>query len=65
MIGLVWTWLMENYWVLLTTIIAIANVIAKVTPNEVDDKWVHNIHKVVDLFAMSTGKTRLKSLDTE
>lgn len=56
-------WIIEN-WKLLGSIaggiLLTANSIAALTPNETDNKWIARIQKVVDLVAMSTGKTKLK-----
>ncbi len=48
------------YWPVLPSIIAVASAIAKITPNETDDKWVANVQKFVDFFALTTGKTIFK-----
>ena len=45
------------YWPVLPSIIAVASIIAKITPNETDNKIVAEIQKIVDFFALSTGKT--------
>jgi len=45
------------YWPVLPSVIALASVIAKITPNETDNKVIANIQKVVDALALTTGKT--------
>lgn len=56
-------WITDN-WELIGTVLGgivfIANVIAKATPNETDNKWVAVALKGVDMVAMTTGKTKLK-----
>jgi hypothetical protein len=44
----------------LPSVMATASVIAKITPNETDNKWVAKVQKVIDLLALTTGKTSLK-----
>ncbi len=46
---------------ILTAVITVASVIAKITPNETDNEWIAHIQKVIDVFAMTTGKTELKN----
>jgi len=52
--------LISIYWPVVPSIVAVASVIAKITPNETDDKVVAFILKVVDALALTTGKTQLK-----
>ena len=48
------------WWPVLPSIIAVASVIAKITPNETDTKIVAKVQKVIDALAMTTGLTKLK-----
>jgi len=48
------------YWPVLPSVIAVASLIAKITPNETDDKIVGSVLKFIDAFALTTGKTVLK-----
>ena len=56
-------WITMNWQVLsliVTGIISVASMIAKITPNETDNKYVAMAQRAVDMVAMSTGKTKLK-----
>jgi hypothetical protein len=48
------------YWVYAPTVVTIASIIAKVTPNEVDNKFALILSKIVDVFAFSSKPTELK-----
>jgi len=50
--------LMENWFAIVTAIVAFASVIAKITPNETDNMWIEKALKFVDFFALTTGKTK-------
>ena len=55
-------WIIANWdsvFIIVTGIIGVASVIAKLTPTEVDDKWVAKILQFVDLLALTPkdGKT--------
>ena len=50
----------NTWWAVIPSIIAAASVIAKITKNETDDKIVAGILKFIDVFALTTGKTKLK-----
>jgi len=50
-------WMAENWLVALTTLVTVCSVIAKVTPNETDNRYVAIMQRIVDTLAMSTGKT--------
>ncbi|NDV20838.1 hypothetical protein GO013_15615 [Pseudodesulfovibrio sp. JC047] len=50
-------WIADNWFVVLTTAVTVCSVIAKVTPNETDNRFVAVLQRVVDVLAMSTGKT--------
>ena len=45
---------------LLAMVIAIASVIAKITPTEVDNKVLALMLKIVDILAINTKPTKLK-----
>lgn len=45
---------------LLPMVIAIASVIAKITPTEVDNKVLALMLKIVDILAINTKPTKLK-----
>ena len=51
-------WLSANWWLVLTTAVTVACAIAKATPNETDNRIVAVLLRVVDILAMSTGKTK-------
>lgn len=56
-------WITMNWQVLsliVTGIVSVASLIAKITPNETDNKYVAMAQKGIDMLAMSTGKTKLK-----
>lgn len=48
------------YWPVVPSVIAVASVIAKITPNETDNKIVAEIQKIIDFLALTTGKTTFK-----
>lgn len=52
--------LIRIWWPVIPSIIAAASVIAKITPNQTDDKIVGFILKLIDGFALTTGKTEVK-----
>ena len=45
---------------IVTGIISVASMIAKITPNETDNKYVAIAQRGIDMLAMTTGKTKLK-----
>ena len=49
--------LISIYWPVVPSVVAVASVVAKITPNETDDQVVAFVHKVVDALALTTGKT--------
>ena len=51
--------LIITYWPVVPSVITIASVIAKITPNKTDDEILAKVLKVVDFFALTTGKTEL------
>jgi len=53
-------WIIENWLIIATTAISIASVVAKITPNETDNKIIAMIQKFVDTIAMSSKPTELK-----
>ena len=52
--------LIKEYWFYLPTVMAIASAVAKMTPNETDDKAVAFVLKLVDIIALSSKPTTLK-----
>jgi|TARA_R110000796_G_scaffold198894_1_gene315203 hypothetical protein len=44
----------------LTTIIAVASLIAASTPTPKDDKWIGKFYKFIDLLALNIGKAKEK-----
>lgn len=44
----------------LTTIIAVASLIAASTPTPKDDKWIGKFYKFIDLLALNIGKAKQK-----
>ena len=54
-------YIISTYWPVVPSVIAVASIIAKITPNQTDDKVVAWILKFVDAMALTTGKTRLKT----
>jgi len=52
--------LISSYWPVIPSVIAVASIIAKITPNKTDDKILGFILKAVDKLALTTGKTELK-----
>lgn len=57
-------WISANWWTVIvpvfTGLVTIASIVAKATPNETDNKVVGVLLKIVDFFAMTTGKTEIK-----
>ncbi len=51
--------ILSIWWPVLPSIIAVASIIAKITPNQTDDKIVGFVLKFIDAFALTTGKTKL------
>ena len=43
-----------TWWPVVPSVIAVASAVAKITPNEIDDKIVHWLLKAVDFFALTT-----------
>tara|TARA_R100001377_G_scaffold70128_1_gene45536 strand:+ start:77 stop:217 length:141 start_codon:yes stop_codon:yes gene_type:complete len=44
----------------ITTIIAVASLIAASTPTPKDDKWIGKFYKFIDLLALNIGKAKQK-----
>ncbi len=53
---------LEQIIAVITGVVAVASVIAKLTPNTVDDAWVAGILKVVDFLAVNTKPTEKRNL---
>lgn len=57
-------WISANWWTVIvpvfTGVVTVASIIAKATPNEIDNKVVGVLLKIVDFFALTTGKTKTK-----
>ena len=45
------------WWPVLPSLVAAASVVAKITPNKTDDKYVGIVLKAIDALAFTTGKT--------
>lgn len=52
--------LIQAWWPVVPSIIAAATVIAKITPNETDNKIVFWITEIVGIFGVHAEKTQLK-----
>tara|TARA_Y100000114_G_scaffold41456_1_gene36911 strand:+ start:550 stop:741 length:192 start_codon:yes stop_codon:yes gene_type:complete len=55
------TWLSENKGEvigILTGIVTVASLVATMTPNESDNKWVARANKVVSWLALNIGKAK-------
>lgn len=50
--------LILSYWYLAPTVISVATIIAKATPNETDNKIVAVATKVVDVLAIHANPTK-------
>lgn len=50
----------KEYWYILPTVIAVASIIAKATPNQTDDKFVAVLQKIIDTIALSSAPTKHK-----
>jgi len=50
----------DDYLVYITSLVTLASFIAKVTPNETDNKVIAFIQRIVDAIAMSTPPTKRK-----
>lgn len=48
---------------ILTAVVAVASLVAKVTPTEVDNKVIAYILKFIDALALNTKPTELKKKD--
>lgn len=57
--------LILNYWYLVPTVMAIASIIAKATPNQTDDKFLAMIQKIIDIIAFSSEPTKLRVIETK
>jgi len=44
----------------IAAIVAAASAVAKITPNKTDDKCVYWALRIIDVIALTTGKTKLK-----
>lgn len=58
------TWITENWdtiFLIITGIISVASLIAKITPNETDNKFIAIVQKIIDALALTTGKTKFKN----
>lgn len=53
--------LISLYWPALPVIVTAASFIAKITPNETDNKIVAKVQSVIDVLALTTGKTKLRN----
>jgi hypothetical protein len=42
----------------ITTIIAVASIVAASTPTPKDDEWIGKLYKIVDLLALNIGKAK-------
>lgn len=42
----------------ITTIIAVASIVAASTPTPKDDEWIGKLSKIVDLLALNIGKAK-------
>lgn len=49
-----------TWWPIVPSVISIASIVAKITPNKTDDKIVFYLLKIVDYLALTTDKTKLK-----
>ena len=45
---------------IVASVIAVASLIATMTPNEADNKWVNRISSVVSWLALNVGKAKSK-----
>tara|TARA_R100000935_G_scaffold47983_1_gene72261 strand:- start:247 stop:402 length:156 start_codon:yes stop_codon:yes gene_type:complete len=43
-----------------TTIVAVASLIAASTPTPKDDQWIGKLYKFIDLLALNIGKAKQK-----
>jgi uncharacterized membrane protein len=50
----------ENWVVISTSIVSIASIIAKLTPNQTDNAFIAKIQTIVDALALSSAPTKLK-----
>lgn len=58
------TWItnnLETILLIITGIISVASLIAKITPNETDNKFIAIVQKIIDALALTTGKTKFKN----
>ena len=50
----------ESLLQIVASVIAVASLIATMTPNESDNKWVNRISSVVSWLALNVGKAKSK-----
>lgn len=62
--ALVWNYIME-YWYFVPTAMTVAGYLARYTKNEVDNKIVAFVMKIVDLVALHPDITKLRVLDVK
>ncbi len=55
----------KDWWYLVPTVMAVASIIARVTPNKTDDKYVAFVQKIIDAIAMSSAPTKLNKQNLE
>ncbi len=56
-------WILNNIGAIIeaiTAIMAAASIVAKITPNKTDNRVVGHALQVVDLIALTTGKTKIR-----
>lgn len=47
----------QTWWPVLPTVVALATAIARITPNETDNKVVYFLTRIIDSFAIHSTKT--------
>lgn len=52
----------RDYWFYVPTVMAVASIIAKATPNTTDDKYVMFIQKIIDAVALSSTPTTINKI---
>jgi len=56
-------WITEHSIAVLTSLVTVASIVARITPNQTDNIAIANLQKVVDIVAMSSKPTEHISIN--
>jgi uroporphyrinogen-III synthase len=51
---------LDDIWVIITSVVAVASAVAAITPNDKDNAWVAKIKAIVDVLALNVFKAKTK-----